>query len=64
MKMVWSVELIYTGYSDDTFNGTLEECIEYCRKNAYSLDGNEARLAEVLLDDKGIVEFCFGYYHE
>ena len=51
----WSVELEANSWNDDTFIGSFEECIEYCKKYDYKLDGKEARLAEVEVEDGCIV---------
>ena len=42
-------------WNDDSFNGTFEECIEYCKEKDYKIDGKEARLAEIVVDDKNCV---------
>ena len=55
MKTIWSVELEGNMWNDDSFNGTFEECIEYCKENNYKIDGKEARLAEIVVDDKNCV---------
>lgn len=55
MKTIWSVELEGNMWNDDSFNGTFEECIEYCKENDYKIDGKEARLAEIVVDDKNCV---------
>ena len=55
MKTIWSVELERNMWNDDSFNGTFEECIEYCKENDYKIDGKEARLAEIVVDDKNCV---------
>lgn len=52
MKTLWSVELEANGYEDDTFNGTFEKCIEYCKDYDYAI-GTECRLAEFLIDEYG-----------
>lgn len=54
-ETLWSVETKVNMYNDDEFNGTYEECIEYCKKNEYTIDGNEARLALIVIDKNGIV---------
>lgn len=51
-KEIWSVQ-IAEDWLDDTFNGTYEECIEFCRKNEYRINGVEARLARILVDENG-----------
>ena len=55
MKTIWSVELERNMWNDDSFNGTFEECIEYCKEKDYKIDGKEARLAEIVVDDKNCV---------
>ena len=55
MKTIWSVELEGNMWNDDSFNGTFEECIEYCKEKDYKIDGKEARLAEIMVDDKNCV---------
>ena len=42
-------------WNDDTFNGTFDECVEYCKKYNYLIDGKEARLAKILVDENGCV---------
>lgn len=54
MKKIWSVELETTLWNDESFNGTFSECVEYCEKQGYKIDGEEARLAELLIDEEGI----------
>ena len=44
----YSVELEATGYEDDTFNGTFEECVEYIKENEYSSE--ETRIAKIVDD--------------
>lgn len=51
-KKTWSVQLA-DDWMDDTFNGTYEECIEWCKKNDYRIDGKEARLAKILVNENG-----------
>lgn len=60
-KVLWSVELADSQFSDDLFNGTFMECIEYCFDNGYILDGVEARLAEVLIRNN-VVEYVYRYF--
>ena len=43
-KEIWSVELEATLWTDDTFIGTYEECVEWCKKNDYRIDGKERPL--------------------
>ena len=55
MKTLWSVELEGNMWNDDTFNGTFDECVEYCKEYDYAIDGKEARLAKILVDEDGCV---------
>lgn len=52
-KIIWSVELS-PYYGDDTFNGTFDECVKYCRNMEYII-GKDCRLAKILVDQEG----CF-----
>lgn len=55
MKTLWSVELEGNMWNDDTFNGTFDECVEYCEEYNYLIDGKEVRLAKILVDENGCV---------
>lgn len=55
-EVKWSVELEDNSWDDDIFNGTYEECIDYCNEYDYKIDGVEARLVKVLLEDGCVVE--------
>ena len=57
MKILWSVELEANGYEDDTFNGTFEECIEYCKDYGYAI-GKDGRLAKIVVEEDGCVSEC------
>lgn len=46
----WSVELEVTDYSDDTFTGSYEECVEYIRNN-YSDTEDDYQIAEIEVED-------------
>ena len=48
---IWSVELRDNLWNDDTYTGTFDECVAYCDKKGYDIDGVEARLAEIDSDD-------------
>lgn len=61
-RTTWSVELEATGFTDDTFNGTYDECIQYCEENDYKL-GRDARLVEILTED-GIVIECLNIEYD
>lgn len=56
----WSVELEANSWMDDTFNGTFDECVEYCQKNGYEINGEEVRLAEINTEDG----FCYSIVDE
>lgn len=56
MREAWSVELEANSWSDDLFNGSFDECVEYCKKNNYKIDGKEGRLAKILLDGNCVLE--------
>ena len=43
-------------FYDDLFNGTYEECLEYCNRSGYDIDGENCRLAEIELEENGVVE--------
>lgn len=47
IKEFYSVELA-PDFSDDTFNGSLKECIDYCKNNDYVLC-RDARIAHLVL---------------
>lgn len=53
----WSVETEENDWNDDLFNGTLEECIEYCKSKNINVDGSNARIAKICLDENGCVDF-------
>lgn len=55
MSRLWSVEHEANSWNDDMFNGTFGECVEYCKEHGYKIDGEECRLAEIELDERGIV---------
>lgn len=55
MKTLWSVELEGNMWNDDTFNGTFDECVEYCKECDYAINGKEARLVKILVDEDGCV---------
>lgn len=46
-NLMWSVELESNAWKDDSFIGTVEECIEYCEVRGVEIDGEKARLALV-----------------
>lgn len=53
---MWSVELEGNSWNDDTFNGSYSECVEYCEKYDYKIDGQEARIAKILVEDGCVLE--------
>lgn len=56
MKTFYSVELEATQYSDDTFCGTYDECVNYIKEYEYTQE--EARIAkfEVSTVDDDVIE--------
>lgn len=54
----WSVETEGNDWNDDLFNGSLEECIEYCKDKNIDVDGSNARIAKICLAENGSVDFC------
>lgn len=61
---IWSVELETNSWNNDIFNGTFEECVEYCRENDYTIDGIHARLAEIEVDEDGCWTYCYDIVEE
>lgn len=55
-KVMWSVELEGNSWNDDSFNGSYEECVDYCNRFGYKVDGQEARLARVLIEDDCVID--------
>lgn len=55
----WSVELEANTWNDDTFTGTFNECVEYCKSHDYKIDGVEARLAEINTEDG----YCYQIFY-
>lgn len=60
----WSVEKESNSWMDDTFNGSFEECVEYCKSHSLDINGEEARLAEVEIDEDGCVTYCYDIIEE
>ena len=56
MTTTYSVELEATGYADDTFNGTYEECVEYMQEYGYTAE--DGRIAKILVDEDGCMAEC------
>jgi|GEM_PF-2699742 len=52
----WSVELEANSWDDELFNGDYEECVDYCKRHDYKIDGKEARLAQILVEDDCVIE--------
>ena len=44
-KRAWSIELESNACQDDTFIGTVNECIRYYQKRNITIDGVNARLS-------------------
>lgn len=57
METMWSVEVKANSWDDDLFNGTYEECIEWCNNHKYVI-GNDCRLAKILVDEDGCMVEC------
>lgn len=55
-EQIWSVELEGNSWNDDTFNGSYKECVEFCKKYDYEINGRDARLARILVEDDCVVE--------
>ena len=55
-ETMWSVEIEGNDWNDDLFNGSYEECVEYCNDNDYNIDGLTARLAKILVEDGCVLE--------
>lgn len=58
MKTTYSVEIKDTMYTDDIFNGSFEECVEYINENEYTKEDNDVRIAKILVDDDNAVIEC------
>lgn len=58
MKTIYSVEIKDTMYTDDIFNGSFEECVEYINKNEYTKEKNDVRIAKVIVDEDNTVIEC------
>ena len=56
-KTIYSVQLEENSYNDDLFNGTFEEFVEYIKKHGYTREENDARIAEIEVDENGTVTF-------
>lgn len=52
---IWSVQLENNSWNDDTFNGTFDECLEYCDGMGYEI-GAGCRLGRILVKDTTCVE--------
>lgn len=55
MNRVWSVEVKANSWNDDLFTGSYAECVKYCEELGYIIDGENARLAEIAVDESGCV---------
>ncbi|MDL2302610.1 hypothetical protein LJC58_09720 [Lachnospiraceae bacterium OttesenSCG-928-D06] len=55
-ETTWSVEIEGNSWGDDTFNGTYDECVAYCKEYDYKIDGVVARLAKILVEDGCVAE--------
>lgn len=50
-RETYSVEIEQNSYMDDLFNGTYDECVEYIRKNDYTREENDVRIAKIAIDE-------------
>ena len=58
MKTIYSVEIKDTMYTDDIFNGSFEECVDYINENEYTKEDNDVRIAKVIIDEDNTVIEC------
>ena len=58
MKTTYSVEIKDTMYTDDIFNGSFEECVEYIKENEYTKEENDVKIAKVIIDEDNTVIEC------
>ena len=58
MKTIYSVEIKDTMYTDDIFNGSFEECVEYIKENEYTKEDNDVRIAKVIIDEDNTIVEC------
>ena len=58
MKTTYSVEIKDTMYTDDIFNGSFEECVEYINEKGYTKEENDVRIAKVIVDEDNTVIEC------
>lgn len=58
MKTIYSVEIKDAMYTDDIFNGSFEECVEYINENEYTKEENDVRIAKVIIDEDNTVIEC------
>lgn len=56
-----SVELVDNGFDDNTFKGTLNECVDFLHKNKY--DYYDAKIALVQLDYFGCAEYPEDFFN-
>lgn len=61
---VWSVQHEGNSWNDDMFNGTYEECVEYCKDHDYKIDGVECQLAEIEVDESGCCTYTYSIVDE
>ena len=60
----YSVEIEATGYEDDLFNGTFEECVKYCEEHDYTKENSNVRIAEIEVDEDGCCTYCYDIIEE
>lgn len=42
-NLMWSVELESNAWQDDSFIGTIEECLGYCEVRGVEIDGEKSK---------------------
>ena len=58
--ITYSVEYGANNYADDTYNGTLNECIDYVKQHITREDAAEygLQIAEIGINSEGLFEYC------
>lgn len=55
-EIKWRVQIMNDDVWEDIFHGDYDSCCEYCDTNNYCIDGYEARLQNIVVVGKEIVE--------
>lgn len=63
-NVIWSVQTRENSFNDDLFNGTLQECYDYCELNDIEMGYFGARIAQILVDEEGyfLETLAYEYY--